>query len=199
VYSSTIEPMTATVDSPGVEAPASVVPRPDGPGEVGFDALYTQYVDFVWRSLWRLGVPDGGLEDAVQDVFVVVLRRLADFEGRSAVTTWLFGIAIRVARDHRRASRRRGPLDPIDERLADAGADPRTQTERSEALRVLSMLLDQLDDEKRALFVMSEIEEMTVAQMAEALGANPNTVYSRLRVAREAFDRAVLRYRRRGR
>jgi RNA polymerase sigma-70 factor (ECF subfamily) len=191
--------MTAASDSRMPHAHASASPRADGTVAPSFEAIYDGYVDFVWRSLWRLGVPQENLEDAVQDVFLVVLRRLGDFEGRSAVRTWLFGIAIRIAKDHRRSQRRKGPHDPLDDRLADASADPRANTERAEALQVLSQLLDALDDDKRAVFVMSEIEQMSVPEMAEALGANPNTIYSRLRVAREEFDRAVARYRRRGR
>ena len=68
----------------------------------GFEAVYREHYAFVWRSVRRLGVPDRELDDVVQEVFVIVHRRLAEFEGRSMVTTWLFGIAYRVVRDHRR-------------------------------------------------------------------------------------------------
>jgi RNA polymerase sigma-70 factor (ECF subfamily) len=192
--------MTTAHDSAMPTVPqVDPAPRLDRTIAPDFSVIYDGQVDYVWRSLWRLGVPESHLEDAVQDVFVVVLRRLADFEGRSSLRTWLFGIAIRVAKDHRRALRRKGPHEPVDDRLADAGPDPRARTERAEALRILSRLLDELDLDKRAVFVMSEIEQMSVPEMAEALGANPNTIYSRLRVAREEFERAVVRHRRRQR
>src|SRR4051812_45143312 len=72
-----------------------------------FDAIYEEHFDFVWRSVGRLGVDAAAVEDAAQDVFVIAHRRLAGFEGRSSVKTWLFGIALRVSRDHRRSARRK--------------------------------------------------------------------------------------------
>src|SRR3954470_18698677 len=72
-------------------------------------AVYEAHVDFVWRGFRRLGVPASRLDDAVQDVFLVVHRRLDSFEVRSSVKTWLFGIALRVARDHHRSRRRKEP------------------------------------------------------------------------------------------
>jgi RNA polymerase sigma-70 factor (ECF subfamily) len=161
-----------------------------------FAPTYDAHVDFVWRTLWRLGVPQESLQDAVQDVFLVVHRRRADFNGRSTVRTWIFGIVLRVAKDYRRALRRKRPTTPLDDELPDGAADPGTRTERNEGLRVLARVLDQLDDDKRTVFVMSELEQMSVPEMAEALGANPNTIYSRLRTARDEFERAVTRYRR---
>src|SRR5687767_4756436 len=71
------------------------------------DEIYERYFDFVWRNVRRMGVPAEAVDDAVQDVFLVVHRRLAEFEGRSAMETWLFGILMRVARDHRRSFKRR--------------------------------------------------------------------------------------------
>jgi RNA polymerase sigma-70 factor (ECF subfamily) len=190
--------MAAEVDS-SVDPAAMTAARTSRDTNLNLGAFYDEHVDYVWRSLYRLGVPPGNLEDAVQDVFVVVLRRLPDFEGRSSIHTWLFGVAIRVAKNHRRAHRRRGPQDPLDEHLPDANPDPQVRTESLEALRLLSRLLDELDDDKRAVFVMAEIEQMTAPEMAEALGANLNTVYSRVRAAREEIERGLARHRRRER
>src|SRR5882724_509457 len=75
-----------------------------GPAVPGFSAIYDAYFDFVWRSLRRLGVPEATLDDAAQDVFVVVHRRLPEFEARSTVKTWLFGIVLRVVATHRRTA-----------------------------------------------------------------------------------------------
>ena len=162
----------------------------------GFDAVYEAHFDFVWRSVRRLGVPERLLDDAVQDVFLVVHRRLAGFEGRSSIRTWLFGIALRVARDHRRSLSRKGEHEQLDEEQADStSAPPDERTARSQALAVLDRFLLSLDEDKRAVFILAELEEMTAPEISEALSINVNTVYSRLRAARKAFDDAVKRHR----
>lgn len=154
-------------------------------------ALYETWVDFVWRSLRRLGVAEASLDDAVQDVFLVVHRRLGDFEGRSSPKTWLFGIALRVARDHRRTARRRGGLELLPADLPDGGASPFDALDRKRALGTLDEALGHLDDDRRAVLVMMEIEEMTAPEVAEVLAIKLNTVYSRLRLARRDLDAAL--------
>lgn len=164
-----------------------------GAGALGaFEDVYEEHFDFVWRAVRRLGVPSASVEDAVQDVFVVVHRRAAEFEGRSSVKTWLFGIVVHVARAHRR----RRTLDALDD--PDAVVDPRAESpharaEAAEARRVLHEVLDTLDDERREVFVLIELSEMTAPEAAEALGLKLNTVYSRLRAARHDFDAEVER------
>jgi RNA polymerase sigma-70 factor (ECF subfamily) len=167
-----------------------------------FEAIYDEHLAFVWRSLRRLGVRDAALDDAVQDVFLVVHRRLPEFEGRSSIKTWLFGIVLRVSRTCRRTARRKspeaeapgGPEDP--EGLADArGHGPDELAEKSEAVRTLYELLDELGEDKREVFVLAELEQMTAPEISEALGANLNSVYSRLRAARRDFEQAVARRR----
>jgi RNA polymerase sigma-70 factor (ECF subfamily) len=159
-----------------------------------FTTVYDQQFAFVWRSLRRLGVPDRLLDDAAQDVFIVVHRRLGEFEGRASIKSWLFAIARRVAHDHRRRVGRKERT----EELPDVIADPHTSTpaadaERNEARRVLHEILASLDDDKREVFVLAELEQMTVPEIADAIGANLNTVYSRLRAARLGFEQAVAR------
>jgi RNA polymerase sigma-70 factor (ECF subfamily) len=158
--------------------------------------VYAEHAPFVWRSVRRLGVPLGAVEDAVQDVFLVVHRRLAEFEGRSSVRTWLFGIVRRVVRDHR-PSRRQEPTDALvlDSLPGALDAGPVALAERAEAARTLQSLLDTLDDEKREAFVLVDLEEMSVPEAAEALGANVNTVYSRVRAARQDLEQALARAR----
>jgi RNA polymerase sigma-70 factor (ECF subfamily) len=157
-----------------------------------FDTVYAQNVAFVWRVLRGMGVSDAIVEDAVQDVFVVVHRRLAEFDGRHAIRTWLFAIAYRVARDHVRRSRRVWTTqEPLENQLRDAAPMPDESAERTEALRVVSELLDQLDDEKRAVLVLAEIEGMTAQEIADATGAGLNTVYTRLRRARLALNKML--------
>jgi RNA polymerase sigma-70 factor (ECF subfamily) len=161
-----------------------------------FEDVYHAHFPFVWRSAKRLGVRDASLDDAVQEVFVVVHRRLADFEGRSSLKTWLFGITLRVVRDHRRSARRRDAGSEVDpDTLRAAGGGPAECAENSEAVRLLHALLDELDDERREIFVMAELEQMTMPEIAEALHLNVNTAYARLRAARQEFEQALARHR----
>jgi RNA polymerase sigma-70 factor (ECF subfamily) len=164
-----------------------------------FDRLYNEHVDFVWRSVRRLGVPESALADAVQDVFVVVHRRLADFDGRAALRHWLLGICVHVARREFRTRRRRQPESFAKEPLEpDALADslrrsPLEEVERDRAVRLLYELLTKLDAPKREVLVLAEFEQLTGPEMAAILNISVNTVSSRLRVARLEFERAVAR------
>jgi RNA polymerase sigma-70 factor (ECF subfamily) len=158
--------------------------------------VYREHFAFVWRAAKRLGVSHGSIDDVVQEVFVVVHRRLGDFEGRSSVKTWLFGIALRIVRDHRRAARRR-PIEPeVDpDALVSSAGGPAENAEKAEAVRVLHALLDELDDERREVFVMADLEQMSMPEIADALGLNLNTAYARLRLARQEFEHALARHR----
>ncbi len=170
-----------------------------------FARIYEDHFDFVWCSARRLGVPDATLDDAVQEVFVIVHRRLSQFEGRSSMKTWLFGIVRNVSREARRSIRRKSPHDAqgalADPDLLTAAADERPDrlAERSAENRVLHELLERLDDDKREVFVLAELEQFTIPEIAEAVGCNVNTAYSRLRLAREAFAASAARYRARER
>jgi RNA polymerase sigma-70 factor, ECF subfamily len=157
-----------------------------------FAAVYDENAAFVWRCLHLFGVGPASLDDAMQDVFLVVHRRLGEFEGRSAVRTWLYAIARRVAQNHRRGVKRRGELEPISEELGDpTPLGPHDLVERAEAGRLLVELVGRLDEDKREVFVLVEVEQMSAPEVAELLGINLNTVYSRLRAARLAFEREL--------
>ena len=161
-----------------------------------FEAIYERHFDFIWRALANLGVGDAALDDAAQDVFIVVHRRLASFEGRASITTWLYGIALRVARDRRRATRRKPIHEPLPGGIPDA--TPENVDDRiaeREAKAILGAMLDRLDDDKREVFVLSEIEELSAGAIADVLGIPLNTAYSRIRLARRAFDKVLARYR----
>lgn len=161
-----------------------------------FADIYERWFDFVWRTARRLGVPEAFLDDVVQEVFVVVHRQLDGFEGRSSLKTWLFGITRRVCADHRRAARRRGSQEPLQEEGVRAPEDgPVESLARAEAVHLLYRLLETLEASKREVFVLVELEQMTVPEAAEALGVGVNTAYSRLRLARRDFERALRRQR----
>jgi RNA polymerase sigma-70 factor (ECF subfamily) len=132
------------------------------------------------------------VEDAVQDVFVVVHRRMAERDPATPMRAWPFEIVRRVAHDHRRAARRKDIAEPLSDAVgATAAPGPARLAEASEELRLVESILADMDEDRRAVFVLSEIEQMTAPEIAETLGCNLNTVYSRLRRAREAFHAAV--------
>lgn len=165
----------------------------------GLPEIYAQHADFVFRNLRRLGVIESAIDDAVQDVFLVVHRRLGDFEARAQVTTWLFGIVLRVAQSYRRSAMRRRarlsdtPASDVEQVPVSTAESPIELLERREAATLLHRLLDELDDDKRAMLVCVELEQMTVPEAAESLGLNLNTAYGRLRAARATFNEAVAR------
>lgn len=157
-----------------------------------FRAIYTEFFRAIWRTLRRLGVEHAQLEDAVQDVFIVVHRRLPEFDGRS-LRGWLYAIAVRVASDYRRGVAHKRTV-PLPETLVDPRADPAREIELEESVRLLHQLLAELDEPKRTVFVLGELEELSVPEIAAALAENQNTVASRLRVARARFDEAFQRH-----
>ncbi len=166
-----------------------------------FERVYDEHVEFIWRSARRLGVSEGAIDDVVQQVFLVLHRRFGEFESRSSFRTWLFAILLRVVREHRRALRRKSPhwfgkRVEVDE-LADSSSKscPAEALERAEAWQILEDLLESLEGDKRIVFVMMEIEQMTAVEVSAATGLRPNAVYSRLRAARTDFERAAARLR----
>ena len=151
--------------------------------DLSFEELYRKYFNFVWRIVKRLGVPPAHVEDAVQEVFVVVHRR-RDAWTHGSARSWLFGIARRVASDARR-TRSRG-----DRRLkAVADVAPRRvePSGRIEAADFVSRVLAQMDSDKRTVFVLADVEGMTAKEIHEVLDLNVNTIYARLGAARKQF------------
>jgi RNA polymerase sigma-70 factor, ECF subfamily len=186
------EPAT-TRDVSHVQTTALAGFRPGSVSRRTFDAIYRDHHAFVWRCVQRLGVPEAAADDVLQEVFVTAYRRLHTFEHRSSLRSWLAGIARRVAFRHRRSRWRR-------ERREDAlGSIPPDEPDlddwlrRREAEIFLQAFLDGLDREKREVFVLCDLEGMRGREAAEALGVNQNTAYSRLRAARELFERACAR------
>lgn len=150
-----------------------------------FRSLFLQQAGFVWRVLRRHGIAEQDLEDACQEVFLVVHRRQSDFEGRSSLRTWLYGIAVRVALSlRRRAHLRREQLSA----RPPEGQGEALQEQRLADARTLTWLqgvLLAMDDEKREAFVLYELEGMTVAELAAATDVPETTALYRLHQARE--------------
>ncbi|MEO7111357.1 MAG: RNA polymerase sigma factor [Polyangiaceae bacterium] len=175
------------------DAPHSNV-RPTTPS---FESIYEDHFPYIWRSIQRLGVSASQTDDVVQEVFIIAHRKLATFEGRSSIKTWLYGIALHVARLHRSRARKNDRHEALDEEAAHAPttAHPDRRAETTEAARAVNAILDGMDDDQREVFVLAELEELSAPEIAGILDEKLNTIYSRLRLAREAFAKAAARYR----
>jgi RNA polymerase sigma-70 factor (ECF subfamily) len=155
-----------------------------------FDEVYAAHVAYVWRVLRTFGVSETQIEDAVQDAFVVVHRRLPEWEGRAQITTWLFAIARRVASAYRRKSVGAQRTETLEQ-------DPEGQTDtfaamsRAQAAATVMSILEAMDEHQRIVFALVELEQLSVPEVARMLDINLNTAYSRLRLARVAFEAAV--------
>jgi RNA polymerase sigma-70 factor (ECF subfamily) len=161
-----------------------VCPEPD---KAAFDTLYRAHAPFVWRTLRRLGVRHSALDDATQEVFVVVHRRFAEFRSGVTEKAWLFAIAQRVASDQRRWVRRKGNLAPLHDELVSGSASPLDGAIKREASDLVIDFLAELDEPRRSAFILADLEQMTCAEVGQSLGVNANTVYYRLAAARKAF------------
>jgi RNA polymerase sigma-70 factor (ECF subfamily) len=165
-------------------------------GRESFDDIYAQYFSFVWRCLRSLGVPRAALDDAAQEVFLVVHRRLPEFEGHSTIRTWLFGILRRVAFNQRRGLRRRLAHEADSQDQGDAPnqpgqPSPLDRAANAEAAAFIERFVAQLPERQREVFILVMIEEMSVPDVAEALSIPLNTAYTRLRSARSDLRRAI--------
>ena len=150
-------------------------------------ALFDEHYDFVHRSALRLGVTRAAVDDVVQEAFIVAGRKLPSFEGRSTVRTWLFGILMRVAHTERRGEMRRRRRAAIAVESAPSVDEP---FERRDAAETLHRLLQVLDEDRRAAFILADVEGLTAVEIAEGLGANVNTIYARIRAARKQLSAA---------
>lgn len=150
-----------------------------------FEAVYAEHFGFVWRAVRGLGVSTASIDDVTQEVFLVVHRRLSTLEDPAALKSWLFGIARRVTKDHRRALGRRGEAVELDpERAAGPAGDPERAHAEQEAIQAVAAYASGLDEERRALFFLALVEGMPILEAADMLGVNPNTTYSRVRAMR---------------
>jgi RNA polymerase sigma-70 factor (ECF subfamily) len=166
------------------------------PSRPAFTEIYREHATFVWRTLRRLGVRPADLEDVCQEAFVVVHRRVDGFDGQ-ATKSWLFAIAQRVAADYRKRAyvRRERPHAAVPETAAPP--TQHDQLERQRARDFLQQALDQLDDDKRAVFVLYELEQMPMAEVARAVSCPLQTAYSRLHAARKYVRECLARAERR--
>jgi RNA polymerase sigma-70 factor (ECF subfamily) len=153
-------------------------------------ALFAAHAPFARRLLRRFGVPEADVPDACQDVFLVVHRKLPDFEARAAHRSWIFGICVRVAADYRKRAHRRYERlgDPTAREVAELphGAQP-----ERDLVRRAQRALAELDDDKRRVFVLHELEELTMPEVAAVLGCPLKTAFSRFYSARKALQQRL--------
>ncbi len=163
------------------------------PNEAELRALYEAELSYVWQSLRRLGVREKDLDDLVHDVFITAFRRHGDYDPSRPIRPWLFGICYRLASDFRRRAyhtRELGVDAPeVPDDVPSADATLASEQDRQLLLRAL----EALDDGKRAVFVMHELNEHTMPEIAQTLGIPLNTAYSRLRLARAELATVVKR------
>ncbi len=172
----------------GSGCPATATPD----GAARLRRLVDTYFDFIWRSLRRLGVPEADADDAAQQVFLVVARKLPSIDPNNE-RSFLFGTALRVASDARRARRRRreDPTDPGSAEPSDNAPGPEDLVAQRRARALLDEVLETMPLDLQTVFVLFELEELPTPDIASLLGIPVGTVASRLRRAREEFqDRA---------
>ena len=152
-----------------------------------FDELYTRYFNLVWRLVRRFGVQPSLVEDAAQDTFIVVHRRLGSLRPDASAKAFVVAIALRVAHDYRRTARRKGATSVEETELAALDGSPYDMVLRAQCGQLVTTFLASLSAEHRAVFVLAELEEMTAPEISELLSVNLSTVYTRLRSARLRF------------
>jgi RNA polymerase sigma-70 factor (ECF subfamily) len=175
--------------APGKDAGEMVASDEDGAPRLR--EIFRTESSYVWNTLRRLGVRPSDLEDVTHDVFVVVHRKLADYDPSRPLRPWLFGIALRVASDYRRCARiqRERITDDLDREGGGIGTEEQLETARRRAL--VMKALEALGEDQRLVFVRHELEGISIPEIAAMIGIQVNTAYSRLRLARERFVVAV--------
>jgi RNA polymerase sigma-70 factor (ECF subfamily) len=197
----------ATVPTPPLQEDAEGVLGNETDAETGprlrlgpvpeFRTVYETYFPFVWRYAANRGVPPMAVADVVQEVFVVVPHRLASFEGRSSLRTWLAGVCRNVLRDYLRKRGNQKAGDSLDDQveIRSDGIGPAEALERKVAVELLDELMSQMTELQREVFILCEIEQHSAVEVAAMLEVNENTLRTRLRAARQVFNAGVTRQR----
>lgn len=157
---------------------------------MSFPGIFQQHAQFLWRTLMNQGVPRHEAQDLCQEVMLIVHRRLPDFEGNS-LRGWLYGICVRVASDYRRSARVRREIPHGEVPEPGNAFGQMDQYEQNAQRQRLLRALERVEEDKRTAFVLYEVEELTLAEVSEALGVPLQTVYSRIKSAREALRREL--------
>jgi RNA polymerase sigma-70 factor, ECF subfamily len=154
--------------------------------------IFREHGAFVWRLLRRLGVPSADLDDLTQEVFLIVHRSLPSYEEQGRLKGWLYRICVRTANQHRRKRLPSVSLD-VDPLIHGVEANPEEAVQQSQARATFERLLSLLDEDRRTVFVLYEVEELPMAEVAKAIGCPLQTAYSRLHAARSLLADAMRR------
>jgi RNA polymerase sigma-70 factor (ECF subfamily) len=186
---------------PGSQHPSSLSSRGAEQGAAA-DAVFTEVVrahaPFVWRVLRGMGVREGDIDDLCQEVFLVVHRKLPALELRAALRSWIYGIAFRLARDYRQRAHRKHELLVGEPPAQTHSASQERALERQQDWALLDRLLGELGEEQRQVFVLFEIEELSMREICEIAGCPLQTAYSRLHAARKRIDEKLAELRAEG-
>jgi RNA polymerase sigma-70 factor (ECF subfamily) len=155
--------------------------------------LFKEHAPYLWRVIRRMGINDVEADDLCQEVFLTAHRKLGEFEGRSSIKTWLYGICVRTVSDYRRRAHVRRESLVSEPPETGAAAGPLDTLEQRRAHRLLDDVLGTLDEDRRIVFVLYEVEELPLREISEITGAPLQTVYSRLKSAREHIEAAFRR------
>lgn len=196
VFSKSKEAETLTAGSAVLPASSSETGS-GGPTDLpDFATLYDRHFAFVWRLAANSRVPSSHLDDVVQEIFLVIHRRLPSFEGRSSLKTWIAAVTRNTAKEFARRKRHQllgGEVDP--DAAPSRSMSPAEHLEASAAAKLLDGFLDELPEEQRDVFLLAEVEQMTAEEIAQVLDVNANTVRTRLRTARMAVQASLARHR----
>lgn len=172
---------------------------PPETGAPSFEAVYQRHFDLVWTAARQLGVSADAIDDVVQEIFVVIHGRLASLQNVESLRSWVYSVARRTISTYRRNQRTRtassNKYSEVASWLEPLPPTPHELSELAERQRLLLQLLSELDETKREVFVLAEVEGFTAPEIAQALEIPVNTVYSRLRLARQTFEQAVAQHR----
>ncbi|WP_437875068.1 RNA polymerase sigma factor [Sorangium sp. So ce513] len=190
-------PSPAPAHDAGPESAAAPPPPPPPPPPPSFEEVYTSLLPYVLRVLWRMGVPARNLRDVAQEVFLVVHRRFEECDPRLSIKAWVASIASHLALRHQRlAGNRRELLARSEAELidvADPGGDTEALCARAETQRIVRALVQRLEEDRRAVFILYELEGLDMRSIAGALQISENTAWDRLRRARKDLAAAVRR------
>lgn len=178
------------MDGPAVAAGADK--RAEAPASAEFAVVCQQYFDRVWRQLRAMGVLDCYLDDATQEVFLIAHAKLATFEWRAQLSTWLYAIAYRVGANYRRKMRKHAADELTEADHPAAFGDPEQSLQDRRAAALVQSFCDSLSEKLRDVFVLALLEEQPASEVAQILGVSENTVYSRVRIVRAAFRRVLV-------
>jgi RNA polymerase sigma-70 factor (ECF subfamily) len=157
---------------------------------MNFESVFRDHRARVTRTLASLGVQSAFVEDAVQDVFLIVYQKLAEFEGRAQLKTWIYAVTYRVAQNYRRRLKLR-THEPFEDNNGCPQPNPAQSLENVQAARFVELFCASLSEAKRDVFVLCILEERCAPEVSEILNLNLNTVYSRARTARLEFRQAL--------